>query len=377
MPSPRSFDPNTLPFNDPHVSRKVAIVTGGNAGLGYFTVLHLYMHGWTVYMGSRNPTKAYKAINDITLQASQRQKAGKLPSNAVFGELKFWQLNLGSLQETKKGLIRFLETETQLDLLVNNAGVMGQPLQISQDGVDVQMQTNHLSPFYMTINLIPLLEESAARSKADKNSNGQSTQPRVVFLSSDAHFLTTNPSDLAATYSSGPNFFGTWLRYGTSKLANIHTAKALAERFPSSFLTIAVHPGICANTELGNHLKSTWVFGLINVIFFWIVSFFAGISNEQGAYNTLYAALSPELETATASSKEGNKKPIKNGDYLTPVGVNTTPSSAARNPLSIANSWKWTTDKLISEKYMTESEAQALQEPLEKESLEVYRELKL
>lgn len=347
MPSPTTFDPNTLPFNNPKESRKVAIVTGGNSGLGWYTVLHLYMHGWTVYLAARNPTKAATAVKDIKLEAEKRKTT--LPSNAVFGEIIFFQLDLISLETTKQGLIRFLNMESQLDLLINNAGVMALGPDDSKDNLDIQIRTNHVNPFYLTLNLIPLLE--------------QSKSPRVVFVSSLGHYGTDNPTDLSKLYSQIPTFISGWLRYGNSKLANIHAAKGLALNFPS-ILSVSLHPGVCVNTNLFSHWLNTPFVGIFLKISSDILSRFVGISNEEGAYNTLYTALSPEVTQA------------QNGDYFTPVGNVTEPSSAASSAAGVEHTWKWTLNKYVSKGYFTEEEVAALHEPLSKSSLSVYQDLK-
>ncbi|VVT56472.1 uncharacterized protein SAPINGB_P005081 [Magnusiomyces paraingens] len=330
---PQDFNPNSLPFNDPAQTRKVALITGGNSGLGFFTSLHLYTHGWEVYVAARNPTKANDAIKKIKSEAESRKS--DLPAIAVFGELHFTQLDLSSLAKTKKGVDEFLSKESQLNLLINNAGVMALPIEITDDQLDIQIQTNHISPFYLTLNLLPLLKKSEFG-------------PRIVFLSSLGHQITDNPKDFGKLYNYIPTFISGMLRYGNSKLANIQTAKALALRYPS-ILSVAVHPGVCCQTNLLSYWRNLPYIGYVASITVDTINHYIGISNEQGSYNTLFVALSPEVTTQE-----------NNGDYFTPVGFVTQPSAIASDPEKIQQTWDWTVTQLVDRGFLSPEEAQKL-----------------
>ncbi|KAK0438307.1 uncharacterized protein EV420DRAFT_1651451 [Desarmillaria tabescens] len=84
---------------------KVVIVTGGNTGIGYWTVLHLARKGAKVYLAARNESKALDAIKSMT------------------------EAGIGKLQED------FLSKEKRLDVLVNNAAFLTGPYNTDQDGV--------------------------------------------------------------------------------------------------------------------------------------------------------------------------------------------------------------------------------------------------
>lgn len=339
-------NPNSLPYNNPKQTRMVALVTGGNSGLGYYTCLHLYMHGWTVYIASRNPTKASQAARDIKLEAESR--IPQLPQDTQFGEILTTTVDFGTLEGTKKGVLEFIAKESQLDLLINNAGVMGVPTEITPDGLDIQIQANHVAPFYFTINLIPLLEQSKYR--------------RIVFLSSMGHAGNDGSNDMSRVYPYIPNLVSGMLRYANSKLANIQTAKALCKRFPS-FTVLAVHPGICLQTNLSGYFFNFPVVGGLFKIVGNVINHYAGLSNEEGSYNTLYASLSPEL----TAEKD-------NGKYYIPFGKEATPAKLGTDPVAIEKTWEWTLTQLIDRKYFTPEEAQLIKEPLNKESLSIYQD---
>lgn len=148
-----------------------------------------------------------------------------------------------------------------LDVLVNNAGVMGLPDQPTTDGCDVQMQTNHLSHALLTSLAWPLLT-AAARSRGES---------RVVFHSSGAR---RGPA-LQAAYLGrsggrlgGDGFPGTgkWRRYQQSKLANLLFTYALAERIPTGsrgVKALCAHPGPTA-TDLQGKTASAGGTGLLD-----------------------------------------------------------------------------------------------------------------
>ncbi|KAL0569739.1 hypothetical protein V5O48_012215, partial [Marasmius crinis-equi] len=103
---------------------KVAIVTGGNRGIGYGTVQHLARAGAKVYLAARDEKKANDAI-------AQLNKEGFQPGN---GEVVWLKLNLTDPREAKKAAEEFTSREKRLDILVNNASVTRHPFEKTPDG---------------------------------------------------------------------------------------------------------------------------------------------------------------------------------------------------------------------------------------------------
>ncbi|KAI9328635.1 hypothetical protein BDR26DRAFT_795327, partial [Obelidium mucronatum] len=94
---------------------KVAIVTGGNTGIGYETVKHLALKGAKVFLAARSKERAEAAIVKLKADA---QTLGK----AV--DIEFVQLDLSDLKQTKEAALGLSSKLTQIDILVNNAGIM-------------------------------------------------------------------------------------------------------------------------------------------------------------------------------------------------------------------------------------------------------------
>lgn len=312
------FEPNNLPYQDPKTSRRVAYVTGANGGAGYYIALHLYMHGWVVYMGCRSEERASRAKADIEKEANERKES--LPSNAVFGELRLTSIDMARLESVEEAAQWLLKNESALDLLINNAGVMAVPAETTEDGFDIQLQTNHLSPFLLTHRLLPLLKQSP---------NG----PRVVFVSSIGYLLSslTKEDSLSQNFNKFPDVFWTWVRYGNSKVAEIHASKIFAAKHPD-ILTMSVHPGVSAETELARWWNNLPYLGpSFKFIFKNVVGKLVGCTAEDLSHPPLRAGVDPSLTIEK-----------DNGGFLADHGKETALWNCASNTKYCQNTWDWT-----------------------------------
>lgn len=132
---------------------------------------------------------------------------------------------------------RFKSERKELHILINNAGVMRCPKMLTNDGIELQLGTNHMAHFLLTNLLLDLLKQSAPS--------------RIVNVSSLAHTRgQINVADLNSEqkYDSGD-------AYSQSKLANVLFTLELAKRLTNSGVTAnSLHPGI-VHTELGRHMS--------------------------------------------------------------------------------------------------------------------------
>ncbi|KKP02837.1 hypothetical protein THAR02_05067 [Trichoderma harzianum] len=94
----------------PNLSGYVAIVTGGNSGIGYETTRELASHGARVYIASRSKTRV-----DAAIKAMKNGNSGL--------DIHFLKLDLQDLQSIKTTAEEFSQKEPRLDILINNAGV--------------------------------------------------------------------------------------------------------------------------------------------------------------------------------------------------------------------------------------------------------------
>jgi NAD(P)-dependent dehydrogenase (short-subunit alcohol dehydrogenase family) len=246
----------------PSQAGKIAVVTGANSGLGYETALQLARAGARVIIASRNVTKGVTATAAIN-----RQITGEAAS--------FELLDLASLASIAGFAARMQETLPNLDILINNAGVMALPVrQTTQDGFEMQFGVNYLGHFALTAQLLPLLLKATA--------------PRTVQLSSIAHRSgRINFVDL-----QGQKKYSAWPTYAQSKLAMLIFALELQRRsagFGWNILSTAAHPGVAQSELIANGPGSNTIVGRLTGLAISIM----GQSTAAGALPTLYAATCP------------------------------------------------------------------------------------
>jgi NAD(P)-dependent dehydrogenase (short-subunit alcohol dehydrogenase family) len=203
---------------------RTAVVTG-TGGLGLEDALALARAGAEVIIAGRNPAKGADAVATVRSAA---------PESSV----RFEQVDLASLASVKRFAERLGAQMDQLDLLINNAGVMRPPRRLeTDDGFELQLGVNYLSHFALTGRLMPLLLKSE--------------RPRVVTLSSiAARSGTINFDDLNARGNYRP--MGV---YAQSKLACLMFALELQRRGAAAgwpLDSIAAHPGLSKTSLMDN-----------------------------------------------------------------------------------------------------------------------------
>ncbi|KAJ4205945.1 hypothetical protein NW759_014422 [Fusarium solani] len=241
---------------------KVVLITGCSSGVGVETARAIHRTGATIYATARDVDKAKGALHDLV--DSPR--------------LHFLQLDLSSLDSVRTCAETFKSQSAQLDILIENAGVMASPEGRTADGFETQFGTNHLGHFL----LFYLLKDTLLRSSTP-NFNS-----RAIILSSCAH-------QAGSVHFDNLNLEGEyepWKAYGQSKTANLWTAREIEKRFGAHGLHAwAVHPG-SISTELQRHVseevKQGWATDPE------LAKTWKNI--EQGAATTVLAAVSPELE---------------------------------------------------------------------------------
>ena len=246
------------PADLPDQTGRTALVTGANSGLGFWTSVELARHGARVLMACRNPAKAEEALNRVRAEAPRAQ-------------VELVALDLASLASVERAADDVAGRITQLDLLVNNAGIMAVPQGKTEDGFELQFGTNHLGHFALTGRLLPLLKAGTA--------------PRVITVSSGAH--KTGTMDFENLMRSRK--YKRWGAYGQSKLANLLFTSELDRRAGGQLLAAAAHPGY-ANTHLqsgqGNRaLELLMKLGNATL----------AQSDSMGAWPQLYAATMPDV----------------------------------------------------------------------------------
>ena len=240
---------------------KVVLITGGTSGIGKAAATALAGMGAIVVITGRNEERGKRALQEI------REESGNDGVELILADL--------TVQDEVRRLAEELrERHNQLEVLVNNAGLVSSERTETPDGIETQLAINHLAPFLLTNLLLDLLKESAPS--------------RIVTVSSDAHrWAKIDLDDL----QSRKRYRGMQV-YGKTKLANIMFTYELAERLEGTGVTAnCMHPG-GVNTNFGNNQG-----GPMNLLFRLFKPFMR--SPEQGADTLIYLASSPEVEGMT------------------------------------------------------------------------------
>ncbi|RQO68928.1 oxidoreductase [Pedobacter sp. KBW01] len=269
---------------------KIAIVTGGNTGIGLETTQVLAAAGATVIVPARDIEKAKKNLQGI--------------ANVEIAEMDLMSpVSIDAFAES------FLASERPLHLLINNAGIMWVPLRRDNRGIESQLATNYLAQFQLTAKLWPAL----------KKANGA----RVVNVSSHGHqFAPFNFDD--------PNFlnrdYETLQGYGQSKTAVNLFSMELDNRGQSSGVSVySVHPGSIGGTELGREapLELFQQMGFVDAAGKMLPEVAASLKTiPQGAATTVWCATSPLLNHIGGVYCEDVDIAVLCSDSASPKGVN-------------------------------------------------------
>ncbi|KAK9450825.1 uncharacterized protein V1518DRAFT_411801 [Limtongia smithiae] len=249
-------------FDDiPDLEGKVAIVTGGNSGIGFVIARELARKKAKVYIAARSQSKAETAIAAI-------KEATGTDEN-----VSFLELDLESMKSATASARFFAKLESRLDILIANAGVAGIRSELSPDGYERIFAINHLGHFAFITALLPLLIQTA-----DEN---PTSDVRVVLQSSRSYEMA-KPLDLAKVSDVYTGTFGPFIgldilaRYARSKLCNLYFALELAELVKDikNIYVNACHPGLIwtpifslADSPLPSYISviaewQAWLFGL-------------------------------------------------------------------------------------------------------------------
>jgi NAD(P)-dependent dehydrogenase (short-subunit alcohol dehydrogenase family) len=242
---------------------RVAVVTGANTGLGYHTAAALAQAGAQVILAVRDLEKGNLALARIV--AAQPD-----------ADVTLQELDLSSLASVRAAAAALRKSYPRIDLLINNAGVMWTPKQVTADGFELQFGTNHLGHFALTglllNNLLPVRGS------------------RVVTVSSTGHRIR------AAIHFDDLQWEHRYDRvaaYGQSKLGNLlftyELQRRLAARDQPTTAALAAHPGF-SNTELARNLPVVFKPAVV------LLGPLLSQNAAMGALPTLRAATDPDVE---------------------------------------------------------------------------------
>lgn len=290
------------PAQIPDLTGRTAVVTGANSGVGLHTGLELARHGAEVVLACRDARRGEAALAWLHTQVPNARAQVR-------------RLDLSDLSSVREFAAATRGAHPRLDLLVNNAGIMALPTrELSVDGFELQLATNHLGHFALTGLLLPALLAAPSR---------------VVSVSSNAHHLAR--AGLTGLRREVP--YRPWAAYGQTKLANLLFTMELqrrADRAGVELTSVAAHPGFSATKLVSSGPGAGRRFARVLM---GAATHVLGQPARVGAWPVLYAATMPDLRGA---------------EYVGPGGpggwrgapARTAASPAAYDPDQAAQLWQ-------------------------------------
>ena len=269
---------------------KVVVLTGGTSGIGQVAAEAIAGMGARLILVARD-----RARGEAALQRLRTQSPGT--AHAAF------YADLSRLAQMKQVAGEIAAAEPRIDVLINNAGALFTPRQVTEDGLELTFATNHVSYFVLTHFLRERLIAAAPA--------------RVINTASDAHRNARIDFD---DLQSEKGYRG-FSVYSRSKLANILFSRELARRLEGTGVTAnSLHPGFVA-TRFGDNNG-----GLSASVIGFLKKF--AITPEKGAETIIYLATSDEPASIT-------------GQYFYKCRV-ATPSTRAQEDEAARRLWEET-----------------------------------
>lgn len=227
---------------------KTVLITGATDGIGLYTALGLAKLNFNIIIHGRNNIKCEKAVFFVR---------NFVPNS----EISFVTADLSDFNQVKTLSENLLNQNQTIDILINNAGVYMNELELNNDGIEMTMAVNHFAHFILTNNILPLIEKSDSG--------------RIIHVSSIAH--SRGKIDFYSFF--GKENFNHYAAYAQSKLVNVIYSNILSEKLQTKNITSnSLHPGVITTKLLQKGFNMT------------------GASLEEGSETSIFLATSPEVK---------------------------------------------------------------------------------
>eukprot|EP00055_Hartaetosiga_balthica_P009500 m.37979 g.37979 ORF g.37979 m.37979 type:complete len:333 (+) comp6771_c0_seq2:80-1078(+) len=306
----------------PSMEGKTVVITGTTSGTGFIGAKAMGELGARVLLLNRPSERATSSLEKL------KESAGEDHFVQVDCDLQSFTSVRSAIDQVKS-----MCESSGIDVLCCNAGIMAVDDTATEDGFDVQMQTNHLSHFLLAKELMPLLEKAA-------ETRGEA---RVMTHSSESRKRPSTPLEAKYYGKNGGNLGGNsasmffsgakWERYHQTKLANIVFSLALHEKLQakhSKVKSLVVHPGL-SSTSLQVKTTGMSLTGLIMSM---------SQSAEDGTMPLLHACCANDVESGDFYGPKGLTGPV----------VKLEPESLCTNPVSLATLWE-ASEEAIGDKF--------------------------
>jgi NAD(P)-dependent dehydrogenase (short-subunit alcohol dehydrogenase family) len=211
------------------MNRQICLITGATSGIGKAAAFALAKNNYELILIGRNEAKVKKVCCEI------RKKTGNDHVNEFVCDLSM-------LQDVRRVADKVKNAYNRIDVMINNAGAKILRHQLTKDGIELTLATNHLGHFTLTLSLMGLLKRSQSA--------------RIINVSSGAHYA----SDGVIENILKADFYDGRRQYANSKLANVLFTYALADKLKGRSIGVnAVDPGGVATNFSRNNGLHHWI----------------------------------------------------------------------------------------------------------------------
>ncbi|CAN6374471.1 unnamed protein product [Urochloa humidicola] len=252
-------------------SHLTAIVTGATNGIGKETARVLALRGANVIIPARTLESGLKVKESL---------AEQVPSY----KLHVMEMDMSSLSSVRNFVQSFNSSHKNLNILINNAGIMACPYQLSEDGIELQFATNHLGHFLLTNLLLDKMKSTAEQT---------GVQGRIINVASVAH-KRSDGTCFELNKLNDKARYNPFIAYSHSKLANILHANELSRRFQEEGCNLtanSLHPGVIFTNIVRYVAGNNALLSVLSPVAKLVLK-----SVPQGAATTCYLALHPDLK---------------------------------------------------------------------------------
>jgi retinol dehydrogenase-12 len=253
---------------------KIVLVTGSSSGIGFATAEELARKGAEIILVARSEEKLKEAVDLI------KSRTGN-------NKLKYYIADFASQKSIRAVAEKLKKDYERIDVLINNAGGAFVEFQLTEDGLEKTIATNHFAYFLLTMLLLDQVKKS--------------DYARIINVSSDSHY----EGKIDFESFTKKKWYFAIKAYAQSKLANVLFSNELAERLKGTQVTVnSLHPG-GVKTDIGKK-SGKWYAGLL-----WSLITWRAISIEEGAKTSVYLASSDEVKNVTGKyfDKSREKEP--------------------------------------------------------------------
>uniref|UniRef100_A0A7I5E5E4 Retinol dehydrogenase 14 n=1 Tax=Haemonchus contortus TaxID=6289 RepID=A0A7I5E5E4_HAECO len=260
---------------------KFVLITGSTSGLGLHTAKNLFLRGATVILTCRDEVRGRAALEAVQSQPGVNE-------GSPGGRLHLFTLDLTCYQSTLTFCHEIKQHFDRIDVLINNAGVMGLAFELSRNGIEMHFATNAFGHYVLVNNLLTLLEKS--------------DDGRIVIVSSGLYKGVDHIPSIRQLMGEHDWDYQARFAYALSKLANCLHAVELAKRLTAnrcSTKVYAIRPGFVGGTELGR--ETHWLLRTLASPVIWLFS----KNLDQGIESIVHCAVTRNDELTSGALYHG------------------------------------------------------------------------